>query len=109
VRAFAILKVMKDPIEVNPSHDLDLETVFTAAGTTAEMEAISIRCVLDANGIPSVLMGAPQYPNLPFYVKVPKIAAERAYEVLREAREAGPEAAEEGARASHAEPGKNPS
>ena len=86
--------------ELDPSHDLDLETVFTSAGTTAEMEAIAIRCVLDANGIPSMLMGAPQYPNLPFYVKVPRFSAEQAREVLLEARAAGPEAAEEAERAS---------
>jgi hypothetical protein len=84
----------------DPSHDLDLEIVFEAAGTTAEMEAIAIRGVLDANGIPSVLMGAPQYPNLPFYVKVPRASAAQAKEALRQAREAGPEAAEEAERAS---------
>jgi len=81
------------------SHDMDLETIFRANGTTAEMEAISIRAVLDASGIPSVLMGAPQYPNLPFYVKVPRAQAEQARQVLAEAQEAGPEAAEEAERA----------
>lgn len=85
--------------QLDPSHDLDLETIFRANGTTAEMEAMSIRAVLDANGIPSVLMGAPMYPNLPFYVKVPRADAARARQLLEEARAAGPAAAEEAERA----------
>ncbi len=80
------------------SHDMDLETVFRAFGTTAEMEAIAIRSVLEANGIPSVLMGAPQYPVLPFHVKVPKSAADLARQVIADARAAGPEAAEQAER-----------
>jgi hypothetical protein len=90
---------MEDPMPPDASHDMDLETVFRAFGTTAEMEAIAIRSVLAANGIPSVLMGAPQYPVLPFHVKVPRSALARARQVLAEARAAGPEAAEEAERA----------
>lgn len=81
----------------DPSHDLDLETIFDALGATAEMEAIWVRGVLEANGIQSVLVGAPVYPNLRFLVRVPKNEAERARQVLEEARAAGPAAAEEAA------------
>ncbi len=83
------------PAPLDDSRDLDLETIFRAAGSLAEMEAMSIRAVLDANGIPSILIGAPQYPNLPFYVKVPRAQVVEARIVLAEARAAGPAAAEE--------------
>jgi len=79
---------------VDASHDLDVEKIFDAMGATAEVEALAVRGVLEANGIPSTLVGAPQYPNLRFLVRVPKIHAERARQALEEARAAGPEAAE---------------
>ncbi len=91
----------------DPSHDLDLETIFDALGATAEMEAIWVRGVLEANGIPSVLVGAPVYPNLRFLVRVPKNEADRARQVLDEARAAGPAAAEEAAAQSAGEPAES--
>jgi hypothetical protein len=74
----------------NPSHELDLETVFDALGATAEMEALSVRSLLEANGIQSVLVGAPLYPNLRFLVRVPRVDFERARQVLEEARTSAP-------------------
>jgi hypothetical protein len=88
----------------DPSHDLDLETVFDALGATAEMEALSVRSVLEANGIQSVLVGAPLYPNLRFVVRVPKVELERARQVLEEARSSASAAADETALDSLAEP-----
>ena len=35
----------------DPSHALDLVTIFEESGTTAEMEAINIQAVLKAAGI----------------------------------------------------------
>lgn len=87
----------------DPSHDLDLETVFDAMGTTAEMEALSVRSLLEANGIQSVLVGAPLYPNLRFVVRVSKHDLERARQVLEEARAAAP-AADEAVPEGPAEP-----
>jgi len=84
----------------DPSHNLDLETIFDGMGATAEMEAIGIRGVLDASGIYSVLVGASVYPNLRFAVRVSKQDSLRAQQVLAEARAAGPAAAEEAAGAS---------
>jgi len=40
----------------DPSHNLDLETVFSAIGATAEVEALGVRSVLDANGIPTIFI-----------------------------------------------------
>lgn len=84
----------------DPSRDLDLETIFDALGTTAEMEAIGVRSVLDAHGIPSVFVGAPVYPNLRFLVRVPKKHVARARQILEEAQAAGPDAAEEAEQAT---------
>ena len=83
----------------DPSHDLDLQTVFTAIGATAEVEALGVRTVLEANGIPTVFISPPLYPNLRFVVKVAKNQLDQAMEVLEEAQAAGPQAAEEGAEA----------
>jgi hypothetical protein len=87
-------------VEGDPSHDLDTESIFDGMGATAEMEAIGVRGVLEANGIPSVLVGASVYPNLRFLVRVSKKDVQRAREVLAEARAAGPAAADEAASSS---------
>jgi len=77
------------------SHALDMETLFEAVGTTAEVEALGIKTVLDAAGIPNELVGGSQMPNLPFALKVPQAMVEKARAVLAEAQQAGPAAAEE--------------
>src|SRR5678815_3316284 len=56
--------------------------------------------VLDASHIPSVLIGSPTMPNLAFRVMVPEVFAVAAEQVLGEAENAGPAAAEEGEAAS---------
>ena len=86
--------------DVNPSHTLDQETVFSATGTTAEMEATNIKAILDANGINCVLVGSSSLPNLPFEVQVARDDIERAQQVIAEARAAGPAAAEEAEQAT---------
>jgi hypothetical protein len=81
--------------EPTVSGDPDLETVFHAEGSsTAEMEALAVRALLDANGIPTVLVGDPVLPNLPFEVKVAGSQAERARQLMAEAQKVGPIAAE---------------
>ncbi|MCW5977644.1 MAG: hypothetical protein KIT09_06185 [Bryobacteraceae bacterium] len=87
-------------VDGDPSPDLDPETVFDGMGATAEMEAIGVRGVLDANGISSVLVGARVYPNLRFLVRVSRKDAARARQALADARAAGPAAAEEAATGS---------
>ena len=82
------------------SHDLDLATVFRSNLHNAEMEALSIRSILDASDIPSVVVGASLLPNLPFEVRVPRAYLEEAQRVIRESQAAGPAAAEEAERAS---------
>jgi hypothetical protein len=84
------------PVEAgDPSHDMDLVTIFSGLGANAEVEALGMRAVLDADGIPTVFVSPPQYPNLRFVVKVPRKHVERARQVIAEALAAGPQAAEE--------------
>jgi hypothetical protein len=79
------------------SHALDMVTLWTSdAGTvTAEMEADNIRGVLESNDIPVMVVGASQYPNLGFEVKVPRGKLKEAEELIEQAEAAGPEAANE--------------
>lgn len=79
----------------DPSHALDLVTVFEESGTTAEMEALEIQAVLEAAGIRVVPSSAAGFPNLPWCVRVPKADAARALRVIEEAKKAGPKAAEQ--------------
>jgi len=87
-----------EPLEVDPSHALDLVTLFSSSNHDAEMEANAIHGVLEANDIPSLVVGAPQIPSLEFQVQVPRAQLEEAERVLAEAREAGPAAAVEAER-----------
>lgn len=79
----------------DPSHALDLVTVFEGSGTTAEMEAIGIQAVLKDAGIRVVLGGETSFPSLPWSVHVPTADAERALQVIEDAKKAGPKAAAE--------------
>ena len=81
--------------EEDPSHELDLVTVYEGSGTTAEMEAIGIQAVLKAAGIRVVLGGETSFPSLPWSVHVPKADADRAVQVIEEAKRSGPNAAAE--------------
>ena len=72
--------------EEGQSHDLDFVPIFSGQSPEAEMEAISIRSVLEANGIPCVVIGSQQIPSLPFEVRVPKSRLEDARALLEEAQ-----------------------
>jgi DNA repair photolyase len=64
----------------------DIETVFHAEGSsTAEVETLSVKALLEANGIPTVLVGDPVLPNLPFEIKVDRRHAARARQLIAEA------------------------
>jgi hypothetical protein len=86
----------QDPDEdvVLNTHALDMVTL--PSGTvSSEMEADTIRGVLDANDIPSLLIRASQLPGLGFEVTVPRGKLVEAEELVAEAQEAGPDAAAE--------------
>ena len=86
--------------ELDESSDFDMVTLFSSSNHDGEMEATSIHAMLQANGIPSVVMGPSVIPSLEFQVQVPRAYAEEAERVLVEAREAGPQAAAEAEAAS---------
>jgi len=70
----------------DPSADLDLETVFSGeGGTTSEMEALSVKNLLEFNGITAVLVGDSVLPTFPFEVRVPRDQAELARQVIADA------------------------
>ena len=78
--------------DVDPSSELDLETLVSA---TTEMEAMGIKNVLDSNGIAAVLVGDSVLPNIPFEVRVARDQVARARILLAEAQARGPAAAVE--------------
>jgi hypothetical protein len=83
--------------EVLSTHALDM-VPFPGGTVSAEMEADMIRGVLDANGIPSLLVSAALYPILGFegfQVRVPRGRVMEAEKFVAEALAAGPQAAEE--------------
>ena len=82
---------------IDPSHDLDMVPLFTLE---SEMEADVVRGILDANGVPSILVRAAGIPSFGFEVRVPREREEEARRLVAEQREAGPEAAVEGEAAS---------
>ena len=77
------------------SHALDMVTLWTSNGVSAEIEADMIRGVLESNGIPVMVVGASQYPNLPVEVRVPRGKVKEAEELIEQAQASGPDAANE--------------
>jgi triphosphoribosyl-dephospho-CoA synthetase len=70
--------------EVDPSSELDLETIASAA---SEMEAAGMKNFLDANGIAAVLVGDSVLPNLAFEVRVAHDQAARARQLIADVQE----------------------
>jgi hypothetical protein len=62
-----------------------------------EMESLNVKTLLEANGIAVVMSGASQMPNLPYELLVPAGQLEQALAVIRDAKAAGPAAADEAA------------
>jgi hypothetical protein len=90
-----------DDVELpDDSHELDLVPVAHTDGATGEMEAISIKSILEASGITAVIIGNSTLPNLGFEVRVPHDVERQAREAIAEAQAAGPAAAVEGERES---------
>ena len=76
------------------THALDMVTL-PQGNVSTESEADMIRGVLDANGIPSLLVASPQVPVFGYEIKVPRGKLMQAEAVVRDALAAGPEAASE--------------
>ena len=80
----------EDAGKVDASATLDLVTVFQAGvGSMAELEAMEVKGLLEGAGIAAVLVGDAVLPNFPFEVKVARVNAKRAQELIAEAERAG--------------------
>lgn len=101
-RAETIIAAKAEEVEApgDASHDMDLVTLFTSDAHNAEMEAMAIQGILEAGGIPSVLVGFQAMPSLPFEVRVPSARADEARRLIAESQAGGPEAAEQAEKAS---------
>jgi hypothetical protein len=77
--------------ELDTSSGLDLETIASAA---SEMEATSMKNLLESNGLTAVLVGDSVLPNFPFEVRVAHDQVERARLLIANAEAGGPAAAE---------------
>jgi len=87
--------------ELDDSPELDLETIYHAeSSVTGEIEAMSVKNLLDSNGIAAVLVGDSVLPNFPFEVRVARDQVERARILIADAEAIGPAAAEEAERGS---------
>jgi hypothetical protein len=91
-----------EPVLTNaaPGREEAMVAVFSSSNHDAEMETMAVHGVLEANGIPAVVVGPHILPNLEFQVQVPEHLAAEAQRLLVEARAAGPEAAAEAEAAS---------
>lgn len=85
---------------LDPSHDLDMVSLYQSSTVDSEIETDMIRGILDSNGIPSLVVRAFWLPSLGFEVMVPREKAKEAQRLVEEAKAAGPDAAAEGERAS---------
>jgi hypothetical protein len=91
----AASRIEEDPDQFDESSDLDLVTVFEGAGSTSEMEAMSVKSLLEANGIEAFLVGDTRLPNLPEKVRVPRGEVTEAKRIIADALSAGAAGADE--------------
>src|SRR5262249_28647734 len=90
----------QDEEYLDPSHTLDMVSLYVSQGVDAEMEADVIHGILESNGVPSIVMRATGVPVFGFEVQVPRAQLEEAKRLIAEAEAAGPEAAAEAEAAS---------
>jgi hypothetical protein len=77
------------------SSELDMVTVFQSGGTTGEMEAMSVKAMLESNGIEAMIVADSRFPNLGEEVRVPREHVSEAKTLIQAALEAGPAGAAE--------------
>jgi hypothetical protein len=82
--------------ENNEINEPGLVTVFRLAeGGTDEMEVLTVRQLLESNGIDTVLVGDSPLPNLAEEIRVAEEDAELAKQLIADALAAGPAGAAE--------------
>jgi len=83
------------PGQPDASEELDLVTVFSSEDHDGHIKAQLIRGLLEASGVPTVMVEASPYPIFPSEVRVPKSRLEEALLLIAESEAAGPRAADE--------------
>lgn len=86
---------MKNPSDEVMADD-SMVPVFSSSNHDGELEAMAVKGVLDSNGIPSMIVGPQVLPSLEFQVQVPADMLETARMAIRDARQGGRRAADEG-------------
>jgi hypothetical protein len=86
----------------NPGPELDMVTLFSSMNHDAEMEALALHGLLEANGIESAVVGPSTLPSVEFQVQVPRAQLDEAERLMAEAKETGPKSAEEAEAAQEA-------
>jgi len=94
-RADALIATHSPDAAHDDSHALDMIAVFRSAGTDTESEALTVKGLLRASGVPAEIVGDTRYPNLPQQVQVPRAQLTEARRLIADALAAGPAAAEE--------------
>jgi hypothetical protein len=72
-----------------------MASVFSSSNHDGEMEAMTIKGILDASDIPAMIVGPGVLPSLDFQVQVPEHLLAQAQRIIAEALAAGPQAAAE--------------
>jgi hypothetical protein len=96
-----------DEGSVDPSASFDMVTLFSSGAIDAEMEANNIHSLLEASGVPSMVVGDSVIPVFQFQVQVPRAQKDLAERLLEEARSGGPEAAAEAEAAGEQDPNQH--
>jgi Putative prokaryotic signal transducing protein len=89
----------KDTESTSPDTE-SMVAVFSSSNHDAEMEAMAIKGVLDANDIPAMIVGPHVLPTLEFQVQVSADDLDKARHAIRVARQGGRQAADEAEKAS---------
>jgi hypothetical protein len=79
----------------DPAPDESFVAAWSSSNHDAEMESLSIKGLLSANGIPAMVVGPQILPNLEFQIQVPAHMLNEAERVIGEARRVGRQAASE--------------
>ena len=83
-----------DMSEVSASSDFDAVTVFQSrGGTNSEMEAMSVKALLESAGINAIMVGDSVLPNLSFEIQVAREYLESATNIIAAAEAGGAAAA----------------
>jgi len=86
----------------NLADEQEMATLFSSMNHDAEMEAMALHGLLEANGIESFVVGPSTIPSVEFQVQVLRSRLEEAEKVMNDARAAGTSAAEEAEAAQEA-------